>query len=164
MKFQPGDIVRMVNGTSMARVIDVSPYNGVGLDRKIGGFSRYHEGDLELVERREHMEWTEEDDACARQTARQNQGLPCSECGSHNGHFNFCSTLRGNGDNTITSDWYEVDMAGAELRISEQSFWYENKQSYEAAEQVKPYMRTKDFVPEFNIEDEHWLKAMGITL
>jgi hypothetical protein len=160
MKFQPGDIVRLVGGLFTAKVVDVSPYNGVGLDQRLGNFSRYHEGDLELVLRLGGtMEWTEEDDAYVKQTARQNQGLPCSDCGSHKGHFNFCNVLGGNGDNTITSDWYDRPYTQ-----SERSFEESYNRLAKAAEQAKPYMRPKDFVPEFDVADEHWLNAMGIKL
>jgi hypothetical protein len=83
-------------------------------------------------------------DRYALQLARQNSGLPCSDCGSHKGHFYFCTALTGYW-NAEVSQSEEVSME-------------------DVLGKAKPYMQDENAVPEFDVADTRWLKAMGVLL
>jgi hypothetical protein len=104
------------------------------------------------------------------QSDRQSNGLPCSDCGAHKGHFASCPLLSCNDapilsshDQTMLDHGYRMMPDGYTWvkdypRPDSESFYSK------AADQVKAYTRDVDFVPEFDELDHKYAHALGIKL
>jgi hypothetical protein len=130
-------------------------------------------------------EYAKHNDEYAKQQHRQNNGLPCSHCGAHQGHFSFCVLLntpyaqimREHGytstdgivwrhkdeswDGDDNDNLYELSMSDVLFGSNDDRPRADSESFYCKAFRQKDL---KDQVPKFDKPDTDWLKAMGITL
>lgn len=87
-------------------------------------------------------------DRYAQQRERQNAGLPCSDCGAHQGHFSFCP-LFGAAEQWTADDEYQ---------------WQTTVLKKVAPYLNEPTMASVLGFPDFTEEDHVHAHGMGIKL
>ena len=100
------------------------------------------------------------------QLRRQNQGLLCSDCGSHSGHFSFCPLFHKGLPSTEYTGSFSVaweedvyDQTDRMLGISEGKPQPDSQSFYRKAKQA---VNHAEF--EFSKEDMEFAKSIGIKL